>query len=118
MAFFRAFCPFFHGNIESPKSRGKWRKLSLALVPKDLGPEYNEKDPLLGVEPGKPRTSSPKEKFFPVMYRVRQGFAERHLGHLFKVSIIPGSRIIISWVNLKKIGVWVVEHMAFSKSGG
>ena len=35
-------------------------------VPKDVGPEYYEKDPQLGVGPGKPRTLTLKRNFFPL----------------------------------------------------
>ena len=68
-------------------------------VRKDVGPEHYEKDPQLGVGPGKPRKFNPKEKFFLFMCRSRQGFAESHPGHLFKISQATVSRIVISWVN-------------------
>lgn len=44
-----------------------------------------------------------KEEFFLVMCRLRQGFAERHLGHLYNVSQSTVSRIVISWVNFMNL---------------
>ena len=37
--------------------------------------------------------------YVDVMCRLRQGFPERHLGHLFDISQSTVSRIVISWVN-------------------
>ncbi|KAL9978196.1 hypothetical protein ACROYT_G015690 [Oculina patagonica] len=68
-------------------------------VQNDVDPEYYEREPELGVGPGRPRTLNSKEEFFLVMCRLRQGFAERHLGHLYSVSQSTVSRIVISWVN-------------------
>lgn len=64
-----------------------------------------------GVGPGRPRTLSSKEEFIPVMCRLRQGFAECHLGYLYNISQSIVSRIIISWVNIMylrfgKLNIW------------
>ena len=80
-------------------------------IPKDVDPEYYEREPELGVGPGRPRTLHPKDEFFLVMCRLRQGFAERHLGHLFNISQSTVSRIIISWINfmylkLGQLNIW------------
>ena len=45
------------------------------------------------------------------MCRLRQGFAEMHLAHLFKISQSTVSRIFISWINfmylkLGQINIW------------
>ena len=48
----------------------------------EVDPEYYKGHPGLGVGPGRPRTLNAKEQLFLVMFRLRQGFAERHLGHL------------------------------------
>ena len=85
-------------NYLNPGERGENIRYWLS-VSKDVGPEYYEKDPQLGVGPGKPRTLNSKVEFFLVMCRLRQGFAERHLGHLFNISQSTVSRIVISWVN-------------------
>ena len=76
------------------------------FISDSLDPEYYEREPELGVGPGRPRTLHPKEEFFLVMCRLRQGFAERHLGHLFNISQSTVSRIR------------TVKHMAIPKSGG
>ena len=51
-----------------------------------MDPEYYEREPELGVGPGRPRILNSKEEFFLVMCRLRQGLAERHLGHLYNIS--------------------------------
>ena len=51
------------------------------------------------VKQGRPRTLTPSDEFFLVMCRLRQGFAEMHLAHLFKISQSTVSRIFISWIN-------------------
>lgn len=80
-------------------------------VPKDVDPEYYEREPELVVGPGRPRTLTAKEEFFLVMCRLRQGFAECHLGHLFNISQPTACRIIISWINfmylkLVQLNIW------------
>ena len=64
-----------------------------------VDPEYYERKRELGVGPGRPRTLNSKEEFFSVMCWLRQGFAERHLRHLYNVSQSTVSWIVISWVN-------------------
>ena len=61
-------------------------------IPKDVDLEYYEREPELGVGPGRPRTLNPKEQVFLVMCRLRQGFAERHLGHFL-------TSLILSWIH-------------------
>ena len=63
------------------------------------------------VRKGRPRTLTSSEEFFLVMYRLRQGFAEIHLAHLFKISQSTVGRIFISWFNfmylkLGQINIW------------
>ena len=63
------------------------------------------------VKQGRPRTLTPSDEFFLVMCRLRQGFAEMHLAHLFKISQSTVSRIFISWINfmylkLGQINIW------------
>ena len=85
-------------NYLNPEQNGEnirfWRSVS-----NDVDPEYYEREPELGVGPGRPRTLNAKEEFFLVMCRLRQGFPERYLGHLFDISQSTVSRIVISWVN-------------------
>ena len=51
------------------------------------------------VKQGRPRTLKPVDEFFLTLCRLRQGFAELHLAHLFNVSQPTVSRIFISWIN-------------------
>ena len=70
---------------------------------------------------GRPRALHPKEELFITLCRLRQGFAEEHLAHLYGVSQSTISRIIITWVNLlylklKDVPMWpsretVDKHM-------
>jgi len=48
---------------------------------------------------GRPRILNFKEEFFLVMCKLRQGFAELHLGLLYNISQSTVSIIIISGVN-------------------
>lgn len=50
-------------------------------------------------KPGRPRSLHPKEELFITFYRLRQGFAEEHLAHLYAISQATISRIIITLVN-------------------
>ena len=45
---------------------------------------------------GRSRSLRPIDEFFAVMCRLRQGFAEEHLAHLFQVSLSTISRIFIT----------------------
>jgi len=70
---------------------------------------------------GRPRQLNPKEEFFLTLCRLRQGFKEEHLSHLYGISQTTVSRITISWINFMflkfcKIPVWpsraqVDQHM-------
>ena len=70
---------------------------------------------------GRPRQLSPREEFFLTLCRLRQGFKEEHLSHLYGISQATVSRIVISWVNFmflkfSTISIWpsrakVDEHM-------
>ena len=73
----------FHRFFTSHK---KVRELLETTTISVTDPEYYEREPELSVGPGRPRTLNAKEEFFLVMFRLRQGFAERHLGHLFDIS--------------------------------
>ena len=86
----------FHRSFTSHK---KVRELLETTTISVTDPEYYEREPELSVGPGRPRTLNAKEEFFLVMCRLRQGFPERHLGHLFDISQSTVSRIVISWVN-------------------
>ena len=60
---------------------------------------------------GRPRILHPKEELFITLCRLRQGFPEEHLAHLYGVSQSTISRIIVTWVNflyleLKDVPMW------------
>ena len=60
---------------------------------------------------GRPRTLPPKEELFITLCRLRQGFGEEHLAHLYGVSQSTISRITITWINylylkLKDVPMW------------
>lgn len=79
--------------------------------------EYMETFP----KPGRLSSLHPKEELFITFCRLRQGFAEEHLAHLYGISQATISRIIITWVNLlylrlKDVPMWpsrekVNKHM-------
>ena len=54
---------------------------------------------------GTSRSLRPVDEFFAVMYRLRQGFAEEHLAHLFQVSLSTISRIFM-YLKLGQINIW------------
>ena len=60
---------------------------------------------------GRNRTLKPLDEYFLVMCRIRQGFREEHLGHLFQISTSTVSRIFITWINfmflkLGQVNIW------------
>jgi hypothetical protein len=60
---------------------------------------------------GRSRTLKPIDEYFLVMCRLRQGFPETHLGHLFQLSQPTVSRIFITWIHfvylkLGQINIW------------
>ena len=60
---------------------------------------------------GRNRTLRALDEYCLVMCRLRQGFREDHLGHLFPVSTSTVSQMFITWVNfmylkLGQINIW------------
>ena len=60
---------------------------------------------------GRSRTLRPIDEYFLVLCRLRQGFREEHLAHLFQISTSTVSRILITWINfmylkLGQINIW------------
>ena len=66
----------------------------------DITSDYSEDqiDELL-TKKGRARYLKPIDEFFMVMCRLRQGFYEDRLAHLFNVSTSTVSRIFITWIN-------------------
>ncbi|KAK2549002.1 hypothetical protein P5673_030629 [Acropora cervicornis] len=65
---------------------------------------------------GRPRYLRPIDEFFAVICRLRQGFTEEHLAHLFQVSVSTVSRIFITWINfiylrLGQINIWPTREV-------
>ncbi|XP_068743411.1 uncharacterized protein [Montipora capricornis] len=75
----------------------------------EIPSEHYETPAQLGVKRGRPRSLKPQEEFFLTLCRLRQGFAETHLSHLFNVSQATISRIIISWINFMYLRFGVVN---------
>lgn len=60
---------------------------------------------------GRARSLQPIEEYFLVLCRLRQGFHEDHLAHLFNISTSTVSRIFITWINfmylrLGEVNIW------------
>ena len=65
---------------------------------------------------GRNRTLRPLDEYFLVMCRLRQGFREEDLGHLFQISMSTVSRIFITWINftylkLGQITIWPLRQV-------
>lgn len=58
---------------------------------------------------GRPRYLRPIDEYFLVLCRLRQGFAEEHLGDLFHVSTATVSRTVITWVNFMYLRLGIVN---------
>ena len=72
---------------------------------------------------GRNRTLRPLDEYFLVMCRLRQGFREEHLGHLFQISMSTVSRIFITWINfmylkLGQINMWPSRQVIDRSPGG
>ena len=62
-------------------------------------------------KPNRRRLLQPKEELFIALCRLRQGFREEHLAHLYGVSQATIRRVIITWVNFlylkfKDVPMW------------
>ena len=62
-------------------------------------PDILPDQPRIKNKRGTPRSLTPKDEFFLVMCRLRQGFPETHLADLFNISQSTVSRIFITWLN-------------------
>lgn len=65
---------------------------------------------------GRKRSLEGREEFFLVLCRLRRGFAEKHLAHLFHISQSTVSRIFLSWINdlyLKfgQVSIWANKEV-------
>ena len=69
-----------------------------------------------GSKKGRSRSLRPIDEYFHVMCRLRQGFPEEHLSHLFDISTSTVSRIFISWINfmylrLGQLNIWPTRQV-------
>ena len=69
-----------------------------------------------GSKKGRSRSLRPIDEYFLVMCRLRQGFPEEHLSHLFDISTSTVSRIFISWINfmylrLGQLNIWPTRQV-------
>ena len=86
-------------NYLDPGERGgniAYRRSGNGEVPVDYDQDQS-KDSF--TKKGRARSFRPMDEFFLVMCRLRQGFHEDHLAHLFNVSTPTVSRIVITWIN-------------------
>ena len=65
---------------------------------------------------GRSRTLRPIDEYLFVMCRLRQGFREEHLSHLFQISTSTVSRIFITWINfmylrLGQLNIWPTRRV-------
>lgn len=58
---------------------------------------------------GRPRLLRPIDEDFLVLCRLRQGFLEEHLGHLFYMSTPTVSRIVMTWINFMYLRLGVIN---------
>ena len=59
----------------------------------------DEEENITPVKKGRPRKLKPVEEFFMVLCRLRRGFSERHLAHLYGVAQSTISRLFVPWIN-------------------
>ena len=107
-------------NYLDPGMEGENIKYWVSQSSSDLLTDFYEADRVVGRKKGRSRTLRPVDEFFAVMCRLRQGFAEEHLAHLFQISVSTVSRIFISWINfiylrLGQLNIWP-SRQAIDKS--
>ena len=78
---------------------------------KSVNVSVNYEEELYCNKMGRCRSLKPVDEFFLVLCKLRQGFAEMHLAHLFNISQPTVSRIFITWINFMylkfgQINIW------------
>ena len=75
-------------------------RTTLKDVPEDFYDADSEEDEnVTPAKKGRPRKLKPVEEFFIVLCRLRRGFSERHLAHLYGVAQSTISRLFVPWIN-------------------
>ncbi|KXJ25564.1 Transposon Tf2-6 polyprotein [Exaiptasia diaphana] len=99
-------------NINYWKSSTQQANEQISELDIDEDDSDEEVSPVLNYcKQGRKRTLDAKTEFFMFLCRVRQGFRERHLAHLFHVSLSTVCRIVITWSNyvylrLGSLNIW------------
>lgn len=94
-------------NCENIRPRG-----SVTDVPEDFyNSDSDDEGNVQAAKKGRRRKLKPQDEFFIVLCRLRRGFSEKHLAHLYGVAQSTVSRIFVPWINymyLKfgQISIW------------
>ena len=93
MAIFEYFNP--GDNCSNIRRRG-----SVTDVPEDFyNSDSDDEENVQASKRGRRRKLKPLDEFFIVVFRLRRGFSEKHLAHLYGVAESTVSRICGPWIN-------------------
>ena len=94
LALFNFLNPGENGENIRPRS-------TLKDVPEDFYDvdSDDEEENITPTKKGRPRKLKPVDEFFIVLCRLRRGFSERHLAHLYGVAQSTISRLFVPWIN-------------------
>ena len=73
---------------------------SVIDVPEDFyNSDSEDEGNVQAAKKGRRRKLKPLDEFFIVLSRLRRGFSEKHLAHLYGVAQSTVSRIFVPWIN-------------------
>ena len=82
-------------NCSNIRPRG-----SVTDVPEDFyNSDSDDEENVQASKKGRGRKRKPLDEFFIVLCRLRRGFSEKHLAHLYGVAQSTVSRIFVPWIN-------------------
>ncbi|XP_067050019.1 uncharacterized protein [Acropora muricata] len=82
-------------NCSNIRPRG-----SVTDVPEDFyNSDFDDEENVQASKKGRRRKLKPLDEFFIVLCRLRRGFSEKHLAHLYGVAQSTVSRIFVPWIN-------------------
>ena len=82
-------------NCSNIRPRG-----SVTDVPEDFyKSDFDDEENVQASKKGRRRKLKPLDEFFIVLCRLRRGFSEKHLAHLYGVAQSTVSRIFVPWIN-------------------